>query len=127
MTLSSRSCGLSASVSFFGRSSHITQPWAVPPCFPTTSSAPLALLASSQPPHTIVNVCSGTFLPPGVISLYLSLCFTLVHSRASQISPFLLVKIKQSISFPSITPNSLCNSIVIATLASVLQGRWQER
>lgn len=41
-------------------------------------SARLAL-ASSHPPRRIAPVCAGTFLPPGVISLYLSsvsFCFT---------------------------------------------------
>nr|KAF6489910.1 hypothetical protein HJG59_010305 [Molossus molossus] len=56
-----------------------------------------------------------------------SLCFTSDHSRAPQFSPLLLIKIKQSIFFPSITPNSLCNSIMIATLASASRGRWQGR
>lgn len=53
--------------------------------------------------------------------------FILDPSRALRFSSFLLIKIKQSISFPSITLNSLCNSIIIATLASALRGRWQER
>ena len=87
----------------------------------------ISILASSQSPNRIANICSGTFLPPGVLSLYLPLCFILVHSRTPQFSPFLLIKIKQSVSFPSITLNSLCNSVIIITLASALQGRWQER
>lgn len=55
------------------------------------------------------------------------LCFISDHSRAPPFYPFLLIKIKQSISFPSITPHSLWNSIIIATLASALRGRWQKR
>ena len=54
------------------------------------------------------------------------LCFILVHSRASQFSCILLIKMKQSIFFPSITSNPLSNSIIIATLASALQSRWRE-
>lgn len=102
------------------------QPWAVPLSF-LHFVCSTSMLAFSQSPNRIANICSGAFLPPGVLSLYLSLCFISVHSRAPQFSPFLLIKIKQSVSFPSITLNFLCSSVIIVTLASALQGRWQER
>lgn len=91
-------------------------------------AAPLLLsLASSQPPCRVVKVCKHTFLPPGVISVgffFVSFWFTAGAMNFSFsfffFFSFLFIKIKQSISFPSITPNSLCNSIIIATLASAL-------
>lgn len=101
--------------------------WLSLPFSPSFQSPRLTYpLASPQPLWRTAHVCADTLLPPGVLSVFPPLCLILVHSRASRFSCILLIKIKQSIFFPFITSNSLSNSIIIATLASALQGRWQE-